>query len=242
MRALLAAILVLGVGCGTGVAPAVGEPGSLCDVTFPSAQARLEAAPIVFDLQQHTSLGSFTARRMLFNAEPTAIPLTVESGRLVASATSNEAGFSLTVSEYQARLADVVFSRSLLPPSGLTLTQVWFKARGPVSLPVRWLGSGTVGVAAGLVPIEIHSALRTTSGEPSPLDVGVLPAVPMEVVVQRVEGGVLLLSAKARLDGTLWSWARLFELGDLSFTAEANEEGALIELPGVATNVNGQLR
>lgn len=242
MRALLVAILVLGGGCGPGVSPVVAEADPLCPPPLLSAQAQLEAAPVVFELQSQVSVGSFTARRPLWDVESTRVPLAVRSGRLVATAGSEGAGFVVQLTEYRAQLEDIVLPAQLLPPAGLTLTDAWFAVRGPVTLPVRWLGNGAVGLAMGPVPIELHTALLRANGQASPLEVGVLPAVPLELVVQRGAGGVLLLSADAHLEGTLWRWAGLFELGDVHFTAEAHEEGSLIERPFVPAPASAQLR
>jgi hypothetical protein len=237
MRALLSAVVVLSLGCGVGAVPVVEGGLPPCGVSLPSAKERLEEMPVTFLFQPGASFGSFTARRPLLEEAPVGLPLVVQDGRLELQAGLDAWGERLTVTRYQARLADVQFPAELLPPRGLVVTNLRFNLSNPAALRVHWLGDGAVGTGSGTVAIDLHAALRLSDGTTSPLDVGHLVAVPIDVLVERSGDGILLLSATARLDGPLWSWGGLFELGNVTFAVEANEAGALIELPETATYV-----
>lgn len=235
MRALLSAVLVLSLGCGAGSAvPVVEGTTAPCEVPGPSAWARLKQEPVTFLLHPGTSLGSFTTRRARDLGAPFPVELRLASGRVELLANWDASRQLLSLTRFEGALANVYLSEVQLPPAGLTLTDVSFKLSRSVALPVRWLGDGAVGEAAGRVPIEIRASVLTSTGEASPLDVGHLDGLPVELVVQRSAGDVLLLSAKAAQPGVLWSWGGLFELGNLAVTMDASEAGALIELPTTA--------
>jgi hypothetical protein len=237
MRALLSAVVVLSLGCGVGAVPVVEGGPPPCGVTPPSAKERLEEVPVTFLFQPGASFGTFTARRPLFDEAPVGLPLLVQEGRLELQAGLDTWGEKLTMTRYEARLADVTFPAKLLPPRGLVVTDLRFHLSNPAALRVHWLGDGAVGTASGTVAIDLHAALRLSDGTSSPLDVGHLLALPIDVVVERTRDGVLLASATARLDGPLWRWGTFFELGNVAFAVEANEAGALIELPETATSL-----
>ncbi len=231
MRTLISAVLVLSVGCGEGTFSGQQRATQPCAVPGPSAWERLETKPVIFEFHPGTSLGSFTTHRARDVGPPLPTPLRLTSGRVELLAGWHSVGPLLSVTRFEGALADVHLSQAQLPPSGLTLTNGSFKLSRGVALPVRWLGDGAVGLAAGAVPVEVHLSLLLSTGEVSPLEVGHLDALPVELVVERSAGEVLLLTAKAAQPGVLWSWGGLLELGNLAVTLEASEAGALLELP-----------
>lgn len=236
MRALLSAVVVLSLGCGEGGAvPVVEGATPPCETAGPSAWARLKKAPITFQLHPGTSLGSLTTRRIIDLRPPLPVELRLASGRVQLLSNWDASGQLLSLTRFEGTLGNVYLSELQLPPAGLTLTNVSFKLARSVALPVRWLGNGAVGAATGRVPIEIRASILTSTGEASPLDVGHLDGVPLELLVQQSAGDVLLVSVKAAQPGVLWSWGGLFELGNLAVVMDASEEGALIELPTTAT-------
>lgn len=225
MRALVSAVVVLTLGCGAPVVPAVVD-GTPCPEAVPTARERLEELPVAFELTPGLSFGTLLTRQVMLDASA-AVALRPTSGWLEVSASNTPAGELLTVSRFEGALRDV----ELPGLNGLTLTGVRFHLAAPATLAVRWLTGGEVGWASGTVPVDIHTSLRLSSGAVSPLEVGHLPALPMEFLVQRTTSGALLVSASVEQRGTLWTWGGLYELAELAVKLEAVESGVMVELP-----------
>jgi hypothetical protein len=227
MRTLLVGCVVVAfLGCGRDVAPAFEDPTRSVTVVPPilSTRERLELEPTTFRIQPLDALGSFTARRVLADvASP--VPLRVNDGWFEAYADSQSAP-TLVVSRFDGSLDDVRFDAKVIPPNGLTLTRVHFAQVKPAALSVRWFAGSNLGWAKGTITVDIHTSLLLSNGMVSPLDVARLE-VPVELTVSQTEHGVLGLWLQVAREGSLWNWAGLFELNDLTLSLEAFQEEAV---------------
>lgn len=238
MRPLLTAWVVIGFsGCGRELAPVFEHPTGTVALAPPelTPRERLELDTAEFRIHPVDSLGSFGLTRALAGVTST-VPVALVDGWFEGYAFTEASGQRLGVTRFDAALADVLFTPQQLPPNGLTLSQVRFELAEPAVLNVRWFGDGTLGWAKGALTVNIHTALRLSTGGESPLEVARL-TVPVELTVSQTANGLIGLWLHVARDGALWNWAGLFELGDLSLSLEAFEVRGIDRLPpGVELN------
>lgn len=219
MKPLLAALVVIGfAGCGQAISPVLDEP-TLPVVVQTTARHRLQQ-PGVMELRIHpvNSGGQLISRQVLAQVSST-VPVKLVDGWLGAYAVADPLGPGLVVTGFAASLGDVKFQ---LPPFGVTLTQVHFEMVQPVRMPVRWFGDGNLGWAEGTLAVDLHTSLRLSTGQDSPLAVARL-SLPVELTVTQTATGLVGVWLQLAPEGPLWRWAGLFELSDLSMTLEAFE-------------------
>lgn len=242
MRPLLAAWVVIGFSsCGHDFAPVFEHPAGTVALVPPelTPRERLELDTAEFRVHPVDSLGTFSTRRVLAGVTST-VPIALVDGWLEGYAFTEPgtetSGPRLGVTRFDAALADVTFTAQQLPPNGLTLSRVSFALAEPAVLNLRWFGDGTLGWAKGALTVNVHTALRLSTGGESRLEVARL-TVPVELTVSQTTNGLLGLWVHVASDRTLWNWAGLFELGDLSLSLEAFEVRGIDRLPpGVELN------
>ena len=233
MRSLLAALVFSSFACELAPSLALDGPAA---VTHPllTTRQRLERDVASLRVQPGRSLGSFTTQRLV--GGPSTVPIQLADGSLEAQALTSGAGSSILVSSFDATLGDVKFTKQQVPPSGLTLTSVHFTTSAPQSLEVQWLGDGNVGLASGTLSIDLHSALRLSTGGESPLAVAKVE-VPVELTGGQTANGLIGLWLDIAPQGPMWNWGGLIELGDLAMSLEAYTPGSADQLPpGVELN------
>jgi hypothetical protein len=233
MRSLLAALAVFAAfACGPAGTLSLEGPAAVPQ-PGPTTRQRLEQDSTSFRVQPVLSLGRFTTRTLV--GGESAVPLQLVDGWFDAHALASGAGPVIAVMHFDATLEDVKFTKGQLPPNGLTLTGVRFALKEPQLLHVKWLGDGNVGVATGSLAVEVHSALLLSTGSQSPLAVAQLE-VPVELTVGQTANGLIGLWLDVTPQGSLWNWAGLIELGDLSLAVQAYTPSLTQLPPGVELN------
>lgn len=233
MKPLLVALIVLGFGCGDGAVPAV-EEGSSNDTSPVTARARLEAEPVLFRVLPVGSEGVFTTRRVQYGTERAPVHFAFSDGWIEAQAGWDHAGPVLGLTRLSGALPSFSFSASQLPPNGLTFARTKILLSEPATLRVQWMGDSELGLAHGTVPVELHFWLRLSNGNESPLEVAHLD-LPITLVVHQANG-VMGVQLEASQSGALWSWADLFELGDLRVQVQAIEKSEHVDPMSVLLN------
>lgn len=169
----------------------------------------------------------FTTRRVQFGPERAPVHFPFSDGWVEAQAGVERGAPVVALTELRATLGEFRFSPSQLPPQGLTFARGKVVLTEPVVLPATWMGQD-LAMVRGTVPVEVHLWLRLSNGAESPLEVAQLE-LPISLTAFRDEQGVLGLSFEGTLEGPLWNWAGLFELGGLRVQVRAIERAAAVD-------------
>jgi hypothetical protein len=161
------------------------------------------------------STGSIVARLWRATWEDYAVELGVGAGEIAVSA---DAAGGLVVEELTLDLAPIDLSTEVFDePTRLVDLHVSLATAPPVAA-TTWHDANT---AAATTTVTLKLAWSLAVGDRiTPLGPLTLPNLPLELTVagdtDHVEAGLAL-----QADGTLWSWAGLIELGDLSLAITA---------------------
>jgi len=118
---------------------------------------------------------------------------------------------------------DVMVSPVVVPPDGLALTELAMKLAEPVSMQVGPEASDDHLAGGAELSIDVSWAVEVDRGvvDLAPIR---LPALAFDVAVDEDEAGRLSAHLTASRPGPFWSWAGIFELGDLEIDLAAQAE------------------
>ncbi len=146
----------------------------------------------------------------------TSIDFAVEGGEISIAASS---GGLLSLVDFSIALGDVTVPADILPPRGLELTDISVRLGQLVTVEADWDVDGE-GVTADVTVDLVLSWATRRDGRTVPLgDINVTD-VPLTVTAER-DGHSAAVSISAHRDGAFWTWARTFELRNLSVFVDA---------------------
>lgn len=168
-----------------------------------------------------TSAGAITAARWTpAGWEAGVVPLAVARGELAVLA---EPSGALLVQRLALALAPIEIPSTVIG-RGATLTDVQLALATPTRVPATWLDDLRGGAQAAL-PLELSWSL-VFEGRTTPLGVVALPPLPLVIELEARDDSTAEIEAEIQIDapGTLWSWAGLVRLGDLTLSLAAAGE------------------
>ncbi|HEY4056797.1 MAG TPA: hypothetical protein VGM39_09315 [Kofleriaceae bacterium] len=196
--------LLLLSACSTTAAPPT-------DATASSVRERL-ASPTRLMVSAQASSGSIVAGHYVDGAWSTAtVPLTIENGAV--SAKLDDSG-GIAVTELGLGFAPLTLPLDTSPQ----LTNIRLDLGAPIDATTTWTNEDNAAATAS-ISLALSWALLV-GGTATPLSDETFSAVPIQLVLDgdgATVDGEVTVSAK----GTLWSWADLVELDDLSLTLTA---------------------
>lgn len=188
---------------------------SATDATPDTVRDRLASTETTLVITTAERAGSITARRRSSDGWIAgAVDLTVERGELVVTA---DARGAITIERLAIELGAIQIPRSVLGYEA-QLTGVHLQAVRPAGVVTAWTGADEASATAELA-LELTWSL-TIDGTTSPLGAPKLPPVPIELALTG-DGSAVHAEARVRSAGTLWSWADLVKLEDLSLSLTA---------------------
>lgn len=193
------ALLCSALGCAADGAD-LEEPASDLEATL--------RAPRTFSVKLPESLVHAVAVALREGTE-TAVDFEIVAGEIELMA--HDGGLGLTALAID--LADVTIPETVLPPSGLVLTDMRVDLEAPASAEAEWTTDGRRADATIPVDLVVEWAMLR-DGRSFPLADVRVAGLPISIGVTR-DGEQLDLSLAADRTGAFWSWAETFELRDL---------------------------
>jgi hypothetical protein len=187
------------------------------DMSTPPASVRdvLAGEGTSLAVASGSSTGAIVARLWRTGWEDDRIELAIGAGEL---AVSTNASGDIVVEELSFSLAPIALSDEVFAePAALTDLHVELAADAPPA-PTAWADANTA-TASTAISLRLSWSLQI-GDDVTPLGPIVMASLPVELAVgggpARVEASLALEST-----GTLWSWAHLIELADLSLAISA---------------------
>ena len=143
--------------------------------------------------------------------------LSTDRGELVVLA---EPSGALLVQRLELALAPITIPSTVIG-RGATLTDVRLALAAPMRVPATWT-DGREGHASARLPLELSWSL-VFEGNATPLGVVALRPLPVTMGLAAADGEIASELA-IEAPGTLWSWAGLVRLGDLTLAVDASSE------------------
>ncbi|MEJ7597875.1 MAG: hypothetical protein WKG01_08210 [Kofleriaceae bacterium] len=193
------------LGCATAAAP---------DVPTNSLREQLATETA---LAVSASAGAITAARWTPDGwETGVVALTIDRGELAVLA---EPSGALLVQRLELALAPIEIPSTVIG-RGAVLTDVHLALATPTRVPATWLDDRR-GHASASLPLELSWSL-VYEGRTTPLGVITLPPLPL--AIELVAGDDIGADVQIDAPGTVWSWAGLVRLGDLTLALAASSE------------------
>ena len=184
--------------------------------SYDSVRDRLEHEPTRLLIEPTQSAGSVTARRYTHAGWQTGtLALVIDGGELdtTADATGQIALAQLAVDLAPIALPDSVFGK----PAELADVRIVL-ARRP-QLATAWTDADDATTSA-MIDLDLDWSIAV-DGSRVPLGTQHLPALPLEVVLSGA-GDRVAATAALHAQGSLWSWADLFEITALELDLAAS--------------------
>lgn len=182
------------------------------DVEAPERPTRsLLADRLDFDIQREASMLRVTGHRGTKEAGRAVVP--VMRGNLAMRVEDDGA---IVLEAMDLELDDIQLSAEELPPSGIHLTNLRLHLAGEAAGASGWSDAGDQGFAQGTVDLKLDWAVALRDGGTSALATQTLEDIPIYLAVQPSFRGLLSARVVGLAMDTVWQWAEVIELSDLS--------------------------
>ena len=209
-------------GCAGGAdfGDALPEPGSDDGDSPPGEGMERLAEPTTFTIADAAAGSGARLVAVALGDEVTeAVELSVAGGTITLS--RDEDG-RVRFHDLEMSTADVLVAPSVVPPDGLTLTDLTMELAAPSVVQSGSTGADQIDASAEL-SIDVQWSVVLSHGTVGLAPIR-LPALTTEITVEASASGELEAHLTASHPGAFWNWAEIFELRDLELDLVAATE------------------